>query len=251
MGSPRVRTGLEVALVLGLSLGQSAVYAVLDLWNKMTKPEPLVAQRTSLTQSWAPDRPWLDLGYQLAAIVFPLMPALLALYLLSLHPGRVGETIGWLRSGARRDWAWALAICAGVGIPGIGLYVAARALGVNTTVEPANLTAQWWTIPVYLGLAAMNGVLEEVVMIGYVFTRLRERAWAWWAIIAFSALIRGSYHLYQGFGGFVGNLVMGVLFGLFFVRTRRVAPLVYAHFLMDAFVYLGFPLAVGLIPGLR
>ena len=28
-------------------------------------------------------------------------------------------------------------------------------------------------------------------------------------ILIVSALIRGSYHLYQGFGGFVGNLIMG------------------------------------------
>lgn len=241
---------MEVALVLGLSLGQSAVYAVLDLWNKLTRAEPLAAQRTSLNQSWAPDRPWLDLAYQVAGIVFPMLPAFLALYLLSLSHGRGRRTVGADRVG-RRDWLWALLLCTGVGVPGIAFYIGARALGVNTTVEPANLTAQWWTVPVYVGMAVMNGVLEEVVMVGYLFTRLRDAAWRWWAVIAFSALIRGSYHLYQGFGGFAGNAVMGVLFALVYLRTRRVAPLVIAHVLMDAVVYLGYPLAVGLIPGLR
>ena len=48
------------------------------------------------------------------------------------------------------------------------------------------------------------------------------------ALVA-SAVLRGAYHLYQGFGGFVGNAVMGLLFGWLFLRTRRVMPLVVAH----------------------
>ena len=34
-----------------------------------------------------------------------------------------------------------------------------------------------------------------------------------------SAVLRGSYHLYQGFGGFVGNIVMGLVFGRVWQRT--------------------------------
>jgi membrane protease YdiL (CAAX protease family) len=52
--------------------------------------------------------------------------------------------------------------------------------------------------------------------------------------------LRGSYHLYQGYGGFIGNAVMGVLFGLWFQRTRRVWPLIVAHFLIDAASFVGY-----------
>ena len=55
-----------------------------------------------------------------------------------------------------------------------------------------------------------------------------------------SAVLRGSYHLYQGYGGFLGNAVMGVIFGWWFQRTRRVVPLVIAHFLLDAFSFVGY-----------
>ena len=48
------------------------------------------------------------------------------------------------------------------------------------------------------------------------------------AAIAVSALIRGSYHLYQGFGGFISNLVFGLLLGWLYQRTRRLWPLVIA-----------------------
>ena len=80
----RTRLGIEVAIVLGLSLGQSAVYAVLRIIERLTREVPLAQQTSTLNPSVTPDRPWLDLTYQLVGIAFGLMPVLLALYLLNL-----------------------------------------------------------------------------------------------------------------------------------------------------------------------
>ena len=41
---PARRPGWEVLLVLGVSLGQSAVYSILSIAEKLTRPQPLVAQ---------------------------------------------------------------------------------------------------------------------------------------------------------------------------------------------------------------
>jgi membrane protease YdiL (CAAX protease family) len=60
-----------------------------------------------------------------------------------------------------------------------------------------------------------------------------------------SSVLRGSYHLYQGFGGFAGNFVMGLIFGYFFQRTKRVAPLIVAHTLIDAVSFVGYALLQG------
>ena len=49
--------------------------------------------------------------------------------------------------------------------------------------------------------------------------------------------------LYQGFGAFVGNIAMGVLFGWLYSRTGRVLPLVIAHFAIDAAIFVGYPWA--------
>lgn len=76
-------------------------------------------------------------------------------------------------------------------------------------------------------------------MVGYLFTRLRQLGWGPWAVIWTSAVIRGSYHLYQGFGQGLGNLVMGLVFGYWYHRTRRLAPLVVAHTLLDVFAFVG------------
>jgi membrane protease YdiL (CAAX protease family) len=60
-----------------------------------------------------------------------------------------------------------------------------------------------------------------------------------------SALLRGSYHLYQGFGGFLGNAVMGVIFALFFLRFRRLAPLIIAHATIDTVSFVGYAVLHG------
>jgi membrane protease YdiL (CAAX protease family) len=233
-----------VLIVLFLGLGRSAVYSLLSIIEKLTRPnQPLSAQTTTINTSAVPDRPWLDLAYQATYIVFPLVQALLVLYLLHLTHQHARRLIGFDLQRPGRDLAWGFGIAAGIGIPGLGLYLGARALGLNTTVAPANLAENWWTVPVLIGLAAMNGIVEEVVMLGYLLTRFKDMGWNPWLGIGVSAVIRGSYHLYQGFGGFVGNVVMGVVFGWLYRRFGRVMPLVVAHTILDIVSFVGYALA--------
>ena len=109
-------------------------------------------------------------------------------------------------------------------------------------MQASALADNWWTIPVLVLAAAENAVLEEVIMLGYLFTRLSQLHWRWPWILVVSAVVRGSYHLYQGFGGFLGNLIMGAVFGLFYLRFRRVMPLVVAHTLLDVAAFVGYAL---------
>ena len=79
----------EVWLVLGVSLGASAVYAAVSLIAKLTAARPLSQQTATLNPSQAPGRPWLDLTYQLLGIFFAVVPALLTVHLLRRDPGDV------------------------------------------------------------------------------------------------------------------------------------------------------------------
>ena len=79
--APRFRPRTESLLVLGLSLGQSAIYSVLSIIRSLTQG-PLNQQTTTINNSVTPERPWLDLAYQVAGIAFPLVPVGVALYLL-------------------------------------------------------------------------------------------------------------------------------------------------------------------------
>ena len=238
----RTRIGLEVGLVLALSLGQSAVYSVLRIIERLTRGVPLSTQTSTLNASTTPDRPWLDLAYQLANIAFAFVPVLLVLYLLNLTDRPAGARIGFDLRRPRFDLGSGVLLAAAIGIPGLGLYLGARALGLNTDVQASALAENWWTVPVLVLAAFQNAALEEVVMVGFLFTRFRQLAWQPWVIVLVSAVVRGSYHLYQGFGGFLGNLIMGLILGLVYLRWKRVAPLVVAHTLLDVVAFVGYAL---------
>ena len=241
MDGRRVLRG-EVWLVLGASLGASAVYSVVSLAAALTAAPPLAQQTVTLNASQAPGRPWLDLTYQLLGIFFALVPALLALHLLGRDPGGARAVLGLDARRPAFDPLCGVALAAAIGAPGLGLYVLAHRLGFNATVAPAGLPSVWWAVPVLVGSAVQNAVLEELVVVGYLLTRLRQLGWRAVTAVAASALLRGSYHLYQGFGAFVGNAVMGAIFGLFFLRTRRILPLVVAHTLLDVVSFVGYAL---------
>ena len=236
----RRRTRAEVWIVLGLSLGQSAVYAVISLVAQLTRG-PLRDSTATLNRSQS-DREWLDLTLQLVGIGFALVPVALALYLLSLDRDQPGplRRLGLDGSRPARDVMWGALLALGIGIPGLGLYALGRALGVTAEVVPVPDAAYWWTIPVLILAALENGVVEEVVVVGYLMTRLRELRWASWLIVVTSAALRATYHLYQGFGPAAGNFVMGLVFGYWFQRTGRVMPLIIAHTLLDVVSFVGY-----------
>ena len=93
--SARPRLGLEVVIVLAISLGQSGVYSVLRIIERMTRGVELNQQTSTLNASVTPDRPWLDLTYQLVGVAFAVVPALLALYLLDLTDKPATRRIGF------------------------------------------------------------------------------------------------------------------------------------------------------------
>jgi membrane protease YdiL (CAAX protease family) len=228
-----------VWIVLGLSLAQSAVYAALRLYVRFTAEVPLAQQSTTLNPTRSP-RPYLDLTYQLLGIAFALVPVALALYLLSAHGRSALRRIGLDRARPGRDLAVGLGLAALVGLPGLAFYLLGRALGLNVQINPAGLEPYWWAVPVLILAALQNALLEEVVAVGYLTERLLELRWAVPGIIAASALLRGAYHLYQGPGMAVGNVVMGVLFSWYYLRTRRVMPLVVAHTALDVVSFVGY-----------
>lgn len=241
-GMSRRRVWSEILIVLGLSLGASAVYSVVAILNRVTQETALSQQTATLNRSLSA-RETFDLIYQLLAIFFDLVPVALVAYLLwqTARPHLVKLGLDFYHP--TRDAASGLALALIIGIPGIGLYLLSRIMGMSVQVIPTALDEYWWTVPILLLSAARAGITEEVLVVGYLFSRLRLLGWGPWTIILVSALLRGTYHLYQGFGAFIGNIAMGVLFGWLYTRYGRLLPLVVAHFLLDAAVFVGYPWA--------
>jgi membrane protease YdiL (CAAX protease family) len=228
----------EVWLVLGVSLGASAIYAALDLVRDLARHVSLSNQVTTVVGSQAQQH-WLDLLFQVAGIVTGVVPAALAVYLL-FRSGESNRTIGLDSTRPRFDLGYGALLAAVIGGAGLSVYLIAHALGIALTVDVSNLPAVWWRDAVLVLSAAQNAILEEVVVLGYLLHRLRQLGWRDEKALVASALLRGSYHLYQGFGGFLGNAVMGLIFGRLFQRWQRVGPFIVAHTLIDAVSFVGY-----------
>jgi uncharacterized protein len=239
----------EILLVLGLSLGMSSIYAIVNLIDLSTRKASLGSQSVALNASLS-DRPVFDFIYQLLGLVTDLIPVALVVYILwqaaTPHLARLGVDFHkpW------QDLGVGVLLAVVIGVGGIGVYLGARALGLAVSISADSLPAYWWAIPILLLSALRAALQEEFIVIGYLYTRLRELGWGKWTIILSTAVFRGSYHLYQGYGGFVGNFIMGVIFGWLYTRYGRLLPFVVAHFLIDAATFVGYGWAKATFPGL-
>ena len=228
----------EVFTVFAISLGASGLNALLDLVAALLAPQPLAGQHALLVGSQAANH-WLDLALQLVGIAEALTPVLLVLYLMA-RSGERPAVIGLDASQPGKDIARGAVLAALIGGSGLALYLAAYHLRLSLTVVPESLPAVWWRIPVLLLSAVHDGLLEEILVIGYLLRRLDQLGWTPWKAIAVAAVLRGSYHLYQGFGGFIGNAILGLIFGVLYRRWGRVMPLIIAHTLIDAVTFVGY-----------
>lgn len=237
------RLRAEVLIVLGLSLGWSAVYSVWAYVEALLRPAPIGNQTTTLHPSVSHVNV-MNLIYQVLHDGYLLVPVALAIYLLNDRTGRARERLGlvWRKGGGPSPWrdvGTGASLAVAIGIPGIGVYAIGRALGQSLKIDTNGLGHHWWTASVLILGALVAAVLEETIVVGYLVTRLGEMRWrvAW--IVAASAILRGTYHLYQGWPMALGNVVMGVVFVAYFLRTRRVGPLIVAHAILDLVSFVG------------
>jgi membrane protease YdiL (CAAX protease family) len=232
---------IEIAVVLAVTFGLSAYTASLRLIEAVLLG--LSGQRVALNPRRSPID-LIDLGLNLASIFQLVAWGALGLYLL-WRSGFRPSAIGLGRFRWRDDALGGVGLALLIGLPGLALYVGARILGLSASVEPAELYDSWWRIPVLIGVAFANGWAEEIIVVGYLMTRLRQLDVSPARAILLSSLLRGMYHLYQGFSAGLGNIAMGVVFGYVWHRTGRLWPLIVAHGLIDTVAFVGYAFVAG------
>lgn len=252
---PRDRRALrvELALLLAVTFGASGLRAILRLVEALTDPTPLNEQEALLNQSQS-HLAWLDPAFQLITSGVLLAWGGLAAFLLLRHLPPQSAEHPPPRAGLRlriraKDWPHGAGLAALIGLPGLAFYALAVHLGASKVVVPSGLGEHWWTLPSLLLNAWANGVAEELIVVAWLATRLQQLNVRWPAIFAASALLRASYHLYQGLSAGLGNAVMGLVFIEYFRRTGRVWPLVIAHGLLDTVAFAGYALGGGGLVG--
>ena len=89
---------------------------------------------------------------------------------------------------------------------------------------------------VIIGVSILNAVFEEMLWLGYGVTALSRRIGLRRACVV-SVLLRTAVHVYEGPLAVLGVLPIGIVFTVYFARTRRVWPVIVAHALQDAFAF--------------
>ena len=225
----------EIAIVLVVTFGLSGMRAALRLLSDLMQPVPLNQQQTTLAEHQS-DTSWIDLAMQLCSSAMLFSWGFLALYLL-----RESIFSRW-RPKAILEGAGLAAL---IGIPGLVFYLSAVHFGFSKQVVPSTLDDAWWEIIVLLIWSAANAFSEEIVVVMWLITRLEQLRIPPWVALLLSAVLRGSYHLYQGWSAGLGNIIMGLIFGAYYLKTRRVWPLILGHFLIDAVAFVGYSLLRG------
>jgi membrane protease YdiL (CAAX protease family) len=149
----------EILLVLGVSLGMSSIYAIVNLVDLSTRKTSLGSQSVALNSSLS-NRQVFDFVYQFLGIVFDLVPVALVIYILwqvaRPHLGRLG--VDFRHPG--RDLLWGIVLALIIGAGGIGIYLGARALGLAVSISADSLPSYWWAVPILL-FSALRSALQE------------------------------------------------------------------------------------------
>ncbi|GGC64602.1 CAAX amino protease [Hoyosella rhizosphaerae] len=228
---------VEVAIVLLVTLGLQGLYSLTSFAELLLAPTPLSEQSVALNVSRSRSE-YIDLTRQLLGALRLFAWAALATYLL----WRSGIT-AWLRSKlalSGRDFLHGIALAALIGLPGLGLYHLGRTLGITIEIVPAALDDHWWQIPALVVSAIANSAAEEIIVVAYLLIRLQQIGVGAQTAMLVSAVLRGTYHLYQGVGAFGGNIIMGLIFARYFQCTGRMWPLIIAHAVIDVVAFVGY-----------
>lgn len=234
-GGMRADLWIQILLVLGVSLGASALWSILSLGEAVTTTG-IAQSQVDMNQPTSSVPLW-DVLRRVVSIVLAFVPVFLALYFLAGSVSQLGTVIRRIGLDFKApvpDLMLGMLLFVVMGLGTVGLYQVGRFMGLTAELTTNAGGTQWWEIVLLLGQALRHSVVEEVIVVAFLADRLFRVGWSWPMVLAGTALLRGSYHLYQGVGPALGNVVMGLVFVWVYRRTGRVMPLVIAHFLIDA-----------------
>jgi membrane protease YdiL (CAAX protease family) len=173
--------------------------------------------------------PLMLLLYASTAVITPI--ALLLLARGGVPPRALGLTPKWLRL----DLLPSIGLLAGVWIANFATALVLLPLFNDKSLSNASANTH---VPAYfviyaLFVSAVTAANEEVVVNGYLMTRLAQRGWQPWPSLALSLALRTSYHAYYGVA-LVATVPFGYLVTRSFQRHGRISRPILAHFLYDA-----------------
>lgn len=93
----------------------------------------------------------------------------------------------------------------------------------------------------FFALALTAGICEELLYRGFAMGAFLRAGLSAWGAVLISSLLFGLAHLYQGYGGAVGTMLLGGLFGAARVSYHSLIPVVFWHSAVDLIAGLAGP----------
>ncbi len=159
----------------------------------------------------------------------------LALLLLR-RTGQGPKVLGLELPGLRSDIVPAI----GIGLASFGTEIAVLIplAPILTASSRFNSPTPIGTVPTYyviwgLMISATTAVAEEVLMNGYLMTRLGQLGWTPRSALILGMALRTSYHVYYGLG-FIATIPFAYFVTRSFQKNGRLTRPIVAHFLFDA-----------------
>lgn len=221
----------EVMAVLAVGILPATAVAVMEMVKSILTHTP-----NQLHTIQIPGHPGADIALGILVLAAETSAVLLVAYVLA----RSGESLRSIGFNLRR-------LGGSIGIAALlvvdlfltsvaGSYVShlLHFQGLTQQVGPA-MTARY--IPEFVVASARTGLLEEIVVCGYLLHRLRQLGWSDGKSLAASTLLRASYHIYGGVPLLLLVIPMGIVFGRIYQRSQRLLSLVLAHGGYDALAY--------------
>ena len=157
--------------------------------------------------------------------------------LLLARTGQWPRTLGLSRKAILRDALPAVGLLLGTWLSTfiLALPLAGILNNDSLTNQQHNTHVPAYFIVYAIVVSATTAINEEVIVNGYLMTRLAQLGWRPWPALALSLALRTSYHSYYGVG-----LIATVPFGYWATRSfqkhGRLGRPILAHFLNDAVI---------------
>ena len=104
--------------------------------------------------------------------------------------------------------------------------------GIPEMTNEASLSLGMYVL--ILLASAANGFAEELAMRSYLLVRLSELTGSKAVAVISTSILFAAYHCYQGRLGVISALIIGLILGTYFSKTKRFWPIAITHFIMDA-----------------
>jgi hypothetical protein len=168
----------------------------------------------------------VEIGLAVAVVLLlcerrSVTPAILGLRWPRLDDGR----FAFVRTARILAWAFLAQVLGGI---------------VNSLLQTGHLPTERSSNPEIVFAVADSiqaGVIEELVVLGFVVVTLRQAGRPMWEVCAVALVLRGSYHIYYG-PGVAGILLWAAMFLWIYLRTGSLFPLMLSHMVWDAVAFL-------------